>query len=217
MDLGDHLVLTSLFCRFRKGRSKTLCVSSRVYLINCRVGHRPNFWFNLLSFRLADQEFQIHICGSKLKNIRDGRADRWQSGDPSRLSQWNLATFQSHPFYRWRKHCRSVWRPKPKTHEVCEPGSLGTRFLGLVLSRDVELLVRAGLPEFHIIRLWCWRGWRALGSVPVPASSTITGKRPCPGVREAHHRHTDTQPQPADRHVTLWTAFISPDSSLESS
>lgn len=78
MDLRDHLVLISLFCRLRNGRPETLCALSRVYLINCRTGHKTNLRLNILSSRPADQEFQTCTHGSKLRDISAGRAKRYE-------------------------------------------------------------------------------------------------------------------------------------------
>lgn len=44
-----------------------------------------------------------------------------------------------------------MWRPKPEPQVAYGPGSLDAEFPGIVLSRDVELLVRAGPHPLSII------------------------------------------------------------------
>lgn len=86
MAIGDHLVLASLLCRFRNGRSKRFCVSSRVYLIIWGVGwgRGPQ---NQPGMRCTVREIRTHRHGSRLRNARAGRAgDRRGAVNPARLS-----------------------------------------------------------------------------------------------------------------------------------
>lgn len=183
--LGDHLVLASSLCGFRNGRSKTSCVSSRVYLriqggeaaaeptrgaMRCPGNPAPQTWL-------------------RAQRLRGWKSQRPRSRGPARPPQGNRLSPKAAQSAGEGAGLESVWGPEPEAQAAWS-----------------QQLAPSPAPEHWMTTLRRPEGAR---TGPGAASPQSGGAVPSlwedtPEAREARG-HADTRTGPADRPVTLRT------------